>query len=928
MKNGKNIKVLALSSFALLLLAGCGSDAIDSTSQASQTFFEESSSSVVVDELEGSGTKADPYLLDSSGDFLSLASLINAKVEQDNSYMYVELENDIDLAGVSFEGFGTEKNMFYGTFNGNKHTIKGLSITEYSKDKSFYGLFNCTYQSTIYDFNLEYSIVLPVVGVSASAYAGAVLGYGQDTCLYGISAKGDTVITTTSSKTQLFAGGIAGAIVSASGYYVFETNLAHYGNVLTDAGGETTGYGFAGGIAGYVYTNYDGVVAFMSSYNEGNVSTLDDAGGIVGRSDYYVSIQDCVATGEKVEALREEGSYAGGIAGVSGYDTLVARNYTSYINIKAANSTSVSYSSYAGAITGYYAVDDVSLSDASRYDNYLGTCNYENYYSSNTAISGDLEGISGTKVTDTSLNNLSLSSSWSLDSDKFVLSMDPKFDKNASVTLKANYVGGEDKTLRVASRDYDTESIAAILGMEYERSGYSFFDYFYDEGLTAQYRFYAPFIDEANLYAGFGDLSEILGTYQTSMSSNDTGYWYITEDNFYWINMYYETFTYSYRYYKGVIYLGEGGSYEGSLIFLESDGTLETVDINDSDYVYVGNKSATEYVLPNYTAASYLGTWYNASGSTFTLASDGNASGERIGYSGKTLTETGGFRANDNKLDIKISQVCYGEFVYNQENDLLIGDSTICARSAFTITKTYTYKSTDGNTTINIFVLSDDTQYTAVNKVLSSYTGTLSDGNEIIIDGNTYTVSGTTLSLKEDSGDKKQEGGDTPSSKVSDITGSWTTNNNITITFNSDLSGIYNDGSADYDFTYTIDYQTGTGTISDFGVFDGENTITVNDDGTLSVYLEDEYGDNIVHLSFSKKETSNALVGTWKNGSITLIINEDGTGTYDNGTPHSITVDFTTGKVTGAPFDKDTVFVSLNDDGTLNFTFEQDYEGP
>lgn len=922
MKSSK-IRICLLSAFAVLALSGCGANESESVYAPPI----DDSSSLLPDTLEGSGTESDPYLLDSAADFVELAALINAETEQSESYLYVDLEQDVDLSSVSFEGFGTAKNMFYGEFDGGSHAIQGLSITEYNKEKTYYGLFNAAYMAEIHDFSLSYDIALPVVGVGAAAYAGGVVGVATDTILYGITATGNTMLTTTSSQTELIAGGIAGAVLSASGYYVYECNLAHYGDVSTDADGETTGSGYAGGIAGYVYTGGSGIVAFLSSLNEGSVSTLDDAGGIIGRSDYYVSIQDCVATGEKIATSRTTGSYAGGIAGVSGYETLVARNYVSFDEISAPNSTSSSYSSYAGAITGYYAVDDVTLDDSYRYDNYLGTGNYANYRSPDIAISGDVKGIAGV-LTSNPASDLALSEAWTIDTQGFALSMDAKYGQKIVLTLKANYEGGADETIDTFANDYDADAIETILAKDYDREGYSFFDYFYDEELTAQYRFYVPFFEDSDLYAAFGDLSEILGTYQTSMSSINTGYWHITEDKFNWINMYYETFSYDYRYYKGVIYLGEGGAYEDCLIFLEDDGTLQTVDINDSDYVYVGTKSDVAYTMPDYTDASYLGEWYNASGYTFTLKKDGNASGYRKSYTGGTLEETGGFRVSGNTLDIKISQVCYGEFVYNEEKGLLIGDSTICARNEFSISMTYSYSSADGETKINIFVLSDGTEYTSVNKVLSSYTGTLQDGGEIVIDGITYSISGTTLSLKEDgTGDDGDD--DEPVVTTSDITGTWTcdTTSGIEITFNADGTGTYDNGTVS-SFTYTIDYATGTGTISAFGAFDGSsNTITINADGTISVHLEDEYAENVVTLIFSKEE-SNALVGTWKNDDIILTINEDGTGTYNNGTSFSITIDFTTGKVTGTPFDEDTVYVSLNDDGTLKFTFEQDYEGP
>jgi len=78
--------------------------------------------------LNGSGSEADPYIINSAEDMETMKNLINdsttTKVFGNACY---QLTSDIDMSGVNWTSAGTEKCAFNGRFNGNYYTITGLN---------------------------------------------------------------------------------------------------------------------------------------------------------------------------------------------------------------------------------------------------------------------------------------------------------------------------------------------------------------------------------------------------------------------------------------------------------------------------------------------------------------------------------------------------------------------------------------------------------------------------------------------------------------------------------------------------------------------------------------------------------------------------------------------------------------------------------
>jgi len=82
------------------------------------------------------------------------------------------------------------------------------------------------------------------------------------------------------------------------------------------------------------------------------------------------------------------------------------------------------------------------------------------------------------------------------------------------------------------------------------------------------------------------------------------------------------------------------------------------------------------------------------------------------------------------------------------------------------------------------------------------------------------------------------------------LLGQWTSTTSCVITFYSSGKATYNDGSNQFDITYTFDSTAGSGTISNFS--DWENSTFTLADGSLTVKLEDPHDENDVSLTCTK----------------------------------------------------------------------------
>ena len=232
------------------------------------------------------GTSAKPYLITTPDGLQLLSSEVNHGTAFAGTYF--QLGNDIDMGAVAnFMPIGNEFFPFSGTFDGNGHTISGISISR--PNTNYQGLFGFLYNATVMNLtladssieggesiggiagNFDYgsiqncfvtgttlsggNFIGAIAGscdydtLSGNAYHGcaAVINGSTSTCNIGIGNTGDSPTRVWPCCTLAFAEGIAPVTAPQFSFPVYGTNNSYY------AAGQTVIVRAAAG--GYAFAN-------------------------------------------------------------------------------------------------------------------------------------------------------------------------------------------------------------------------------------------------------------------------------------------------------------------------------------------------------------------------------------------------------------------------------------------------------------------------------------------------------------------------------------------------------------------------------------------------------------------------------------------------------------------------------------------------
>lgn len=209
----------------------------------------------------GMGTAFSPYKI-------ADAEQLNAVKNHLNSYF--ELVNDINLS--SWEPIGTSAEPFTGSFNGNGHTISGLTISLVSDKELAAGLFGYVKSASIQDVGVvNATIQINRGSAKEEVYAGGIAGYLADSRVKNVFTN---LQIYASSKYYSYTGGIAGYLSNSE-----VLNSYNLGKVHSNSGDYSS---FAGGIAGLAMDS-----SLAEVYNSGIVEASANfygasSGGITG----------------------------------------------------------------------------------------------------------------------------------------------------------------------------------------------------------------------------------------------------------------------------------------------------------------------------------------------------------------------------------------------------------------------------------------------------------------------------------------------------------------------------------------------------------------------------------------------------------------------------------------------------------------------
>ena len=199
----------------------------------------------VAQNISGTGTQEDPYLITSAEDWNLFAKSVGGGI--DYSKKYVKLTNDITISTMVGVCDESGDRPFSGTFDGDNHTLTAnITSTATGDDKNNQGVapFHLIKQATIQNLTVAGNIT------SASKYAAGLVGWidgkSKDSNIK------DCIVKATITTSADCAGGFVGNICYSDRNNLYFTNSVFAGKIINTSSDDRRR---AGGFCGYGYSN-------------------------------------------------------------------------------------------------------------------------------------------------------------------------------------------------------------------------------------------------------------------------------------------------------------------------------------------------------------------------------------------------------------------------------------------------------------------------------------------------------------------------------------------------------------------------------------------------------------------------------------------------------------------------------------------------
>ena len=209
--------------------------------------------------ITGSGTESDPYQISTADQLKLFRDIVNgAGGQTPNRGAWAVLTADIDLNNEPWTPIGPDRDSAYtGTFDGQGHTVRNLSITG---DVKRAGLFGCVIGGAIRKLTVAGSVSCTV----DQGWCGGIAGYAERETIENCAS----LCTVSNTGIDARVGGIVGYVPSSSSMTIIR-DCYNIGNI--------TGSSDTGGICGY---NLSGRI--FNCYNVGEITGGNYVSKIVG----------------------------------------------------------------------------------------------------------------------------------------------------------------------------------------------------------------------------------------------------------------------------------------------------------------------------------------------------------------------------------------------------------------------------------------------------------------------------------------------------------------------------------------------------------------------------------------------------------------------------------------------------------------------
>lgn len=199
----------------------------------------------VAQNISGTGTQEDPYLITSAEDWNLFAKSVGGGI--DYSKKYVKLTNDITISTMVGVCDESGDRPFSGIFEGDNHTLTAnITSTATGDDENNQGVapFHLIKQATIQNLTVAGNIT------SASKYAAGLVGWidgkSKDSNIK------DCIVKATITTSADCAGGFVGNICYSDRNNLYFTNSVFAGKIINTSSDDSRR---AGGFCGYGYSN-------------------------------------------------------------------------------------------------------------------------------------------------------------------------------------------------------------------------------------------------------------------------------------------------------------------------------------------------------------------------------------------------------------------------------------------------------------------------------------------------------------------------------------------------------------------------------------------------------------------------------------------------------------------------------------------------
>lgn len=269
---------------------------------------------------EGAALGANELRIHNGKEFIDFSNNVNSGTSYSGITVYLDSDIVFDsFLSQQFQPIGEESNHFSGTFDGQGHTVRSLTLN--SSSSEYVGLFGYSSGATIKNVVLDAScsIVSSVNSGQNSVEMGSISGRCKS-CVIERAVNMVTVSFAGTTESYLFIGGLVGRLVFSSTIQ----NCVNYG--LVEQTGRVSGEycdigGIVGSCEGYFTKSIQNTANYGTITHSGTSNNLY-VGGIFGDSIGETIVENCISAGNIENAMQAtKNNYIGAIEGLINFDS-------------------------------------------------------------------------------------------------------------------------------------------------------------------------------------------------------------------------------------------------------------------------------------------------------------------------------------------------------------------------------------------------------------------------------------------------------------------------------------------------------------------------------------------------------------------------------------------------------------------------------